>query len=104
MLEATIVDSKFQYALSLLSSLFRLQSLTQIHENDHKVYIVFLVLHYSILVERFNRQQMTLAIPLGHEPFGSELKAEWRFKITHERNVTLNMEVPFPYSEFKDCV
>ncbi len=38
-------------------------------------------------------QHMTLALPLGHEPFGSELKAEllkaeWRFRIIHKRNVT----------------
>jgi hypothetical protein len=41
-------------------------------------------------------QQMTPALPLGHEPFGPELKAEgleaeWHFRVIYERNV---MPVP----------
>jgi hypothetical protein len=34
-------------------------------------------------------------VPLRHEPFGSDLKAEWRFGVIHERNFTLSMEMPF---------
>jgi len=35
---------------------------------------------------------MIPALPLGHEPFGPELKAkgleaEWRFRVIHERSV-----------------
>jgi hypothetical protein len=45
-------------------------------------------------------QHMTPTLPLGHEPFGPERKAEgleteWRFGVIHERNVVLSMEMSF---------
>jgi len=30
---------------------------------------------------------MTPTLPLGHEPLGLELGAEWRFRVIHERNL-----------------
>jgi len=38
---------------------------------------------------------MTPALPLGHEPFGPELEAEWRFRVIGERNLLLSMEMSF---------
>ena len=43
---------------------------------------------------------MTPMLPLGHEPFGPELKAEgleaeWRFRVIHEKNALLSMETSF---------
>jgi len=38
---------------------------------------------------------MTPALPLGHEPLGHELEAEWHFRVIHERNFPLSMEMSF---------
>jgi hypothetical protein len=43
---------------------------------------------------------MTPALPLGHEPFGRELRverleAEWRFRVIYERNALVSMEMSF---------
>ena len=38
---------------------------------------------------------MTPALPLGHEPFGPELEAEWRFRVIGERNLLRSMEMSF---------
>jgi len=55
---------------------------------------------------------MTPAPPLGHEPFGPELKAErleaeWRSRVIGERNLFLSMEMSFfiscPFAE-KRCI
>jgi len=48
---------------------------------------------------------MTPTLPLGHEPFGRELRverleAEWRFRVMHERNTIKNMEMSFFDSGF----
>jgi len=36
------------------------------------------------------RWQMTPALSLRHEPFGPELKAEWRFSVIHEKDLLPN--------------
>jgi hypothetical protein len=33
---------------------------------------------------------MTPALSLRHEPFGPELKAEWRFSVIHEKDLLPN--------------
>jgi len=38
---------------------------------------------------------MTSALPLGHEPFGPELDAEWRFRVIGERNLLRSMKMSF---------
>jgi hypothetical protein len=38
---------------------------------------------------------MTAALPLGHEPFGLELGAERRLRVTGERNLLLSMGMSF---------
>jgi len=38
---------------------------------------------------------MTPALPLGHEPFGPEIEAEWRFRVIGERNLLPSMEMSF---------
>ena len=43
---------------------------------------------------------MTPTLFLGHEPFGRELRverleAEWRFRVIHERNALVSMEMSF---------
>ena len=43
---------------------------------------------------------MTPTLPLGHEPFGRELRverleAEWRFRVIHERNAPVSIEMSF---------
>jgi hypothetical protein len=42
---------------------------------------------------------MTPTLPLGHEPVESlqveRLEAEWRFRVIHERNSLLSIEVSF---------
>ena len=45
-------------------------------------------------------QHMTPKHPLGHEPFGRELRverleAEWRFRVIYERNALVSMEISF---------
>jgi hypothetical protein len=42
-------------------------------------------------------------LPLGHDPFGPELKAEgleaeWRFRVIYEGNYPLSMEMSFLYA------
>ena len=42
---------------------------------------------------------MSPTLPLGHEPFGPELKAEglkaeWCFRVIHERNVLASISIP----------
>jgi len=43
---------------------------------------------------------MTRTPPLGHEPFGRELRverleAEWGFRVVNERNAPVSMEMSF---------
>ena len=38
---------------------------------------------------------MTPVLPLGHEPLGHELEAEWHFRVIHERNGMVSMEMSF---------
>jgi len=43
---------------------------------------------------------MTPTLPLGHEPFGRELRverleAEWRCTVIHERNAMKSIEMSF---------